>query len=393
MDLRLSDRVQRIKPSPTLAVTARAAELRDQGRDVIGLGAGEPDFTTPEPIRKAAAAAIEAGHTKYTPVDGIAPLKRAICDKFQRDNGLSYAPEEVMVSCGGKQVVFNLALALLQEGDEAVIPAPYWVSYPDIVKLAGAEPVTIETDDAAAFKITPEQLDAALSERTRLLVLNSPSNPTGAVYSAEELSQLADVLRRYPQVAILTDDIYEKILLGEAPFTNILQVAPDLKGRTVVLNGVSKAYAMTGWRIGYAAGPAEVIAAMKKLQSQSTSNPAAVSQYAALAALESGDDLLGPMVQAFRERHDFVANALNGLPHVSCRRADGAFYVFPSFHRAIEALGLADDVALATHILDEAGVALVPGSAFGAPGYMRLSFATDLETLQQAMDRLHTLLN
>jgi len=393
LDLRLSDRVQRIKPSPTLAVTARAAELRDQGRDVIGLGAGEPDFTTPEPIRKAAAAAIEAGHTKYTPVDGIAPLKRAICDKFQRDNGLSYAPEEVMVSCGGKQVVFNLALALLQEGDEAVIPAPYWVSYPDIVKLAGAEPVTIETDDAAAFKITPEQLDAALSERTRLLVLNSPSNPTGAVYSAEELSQLADVLRRYPQVAILTDDIYEKILLGEAPFTNILQVAPDLKGRTVVLNGVSKAYAMTGWRIGYAAGPAEVIAAMKKLQSQSTSNPAAVSQYAALAALESGDDLLGPMVQAFRERHDFVANALNGLPHVSCRRADGAFYVFPSFHRAIEALGLADDVALATHILDEAGVALVPGSAFGAPGYMRLSFATDLETLQQAMDRLHTLLN
>jgi aspartate aminotransferase len=213
------------------------------------------------------------------------------------------------------------------------------------------------------------------------------------VYSAEELGQLADVLRRYPQVAILTDDIYEKILLDDTPFTNILQIAPDLKGRTVVLNGVSKAYAMTGWRIGYAAGPAEVIAAMKKLQSQSTSNPAAVSQYAALAALESGDDLLGPMVQAFRERHDFVADALNRLPHVSCRRADGAFYVFPSFHRAIEALGLADDVALATHILDEAGVALVPGSAFGAPGYMRLSFATDLETLQQAMDRLNTLLN
>jgi len=392
LDLRLSDRVQRIKPSPTLAVTARAAELREQGRDVIGLGAGEPDFTTPEPIRKAATEAIEAGHTKYTAVDGIAPLKRAICEKFQRDNGLAYAPEEVMVSCGGKQVVFNLALALLQQGDEAVIPAPYWVSYPDIVKLAGAEPVTIETDDTAGFKITAEQLEAALSERTRLLILNSPSNPTGAVYSRPELDQLAEVLRKYPQVAILTDDIYEKILLGDLPFANILDAAPDLKERTVVLNGVSKAYAMTGWRIGYAAGPAELIAAMKKLQSQSTSNPAAVSQYAALAALESGDTLLGPMVEAFRERHEFVADALNALPGVSCRRAAGAFYVFPSFHGAIEALGLTDDMALATFLLDEAGVALVPGSAFGAPGYMRLSFATDLDTLKQAMDRLQGLL-
>ena len=388
MDLRLSDRVQRIQPSPTLAVTARAAELRDQGRDVIGLGAGEPDFTTPEPIRKAAAAAVEAGHTKYTPVDGIAPLKRAVIDKLRRDNGLGYAPEEVMVSCGGKQVVFNLALALLQEGDEAVIPAPYWVSYPDIVKLAGAEPVTIPTDDTGGFKITAHQLESALSERSRLLILNSPSNPTGAVYTAGELEALAEVIRKHPQLVILTDDIYEKILLGALPFANILSVAPDLKERTVVLNGVSKAYAMTGWRIGYAAGPRDLIGAMKKLQSQSTSNPAAVSQHAALAALESGDELIRPMAEAFRERHNYVAEALNALPYVSCRRAEGAFYVFPSFHEAIKALGLADDVALATHLLDSAGVALVPGSAFGAPGYMRLSFATDLDSLKEAMDRL-----
>jgi aspartate aminotransferase len=392
LDLRLSDRVQRIQPSPTLAVTARAAELRDQGRDVIGLGAGEPDFTTPQPIRQAAADAVEAGHTKYTPVDGIAPLKRAIIDKFRQDNGLEYAPEEVMVSCGGKQVVFNLALALLQEGDEAVIPAPYWVSYPDIVKLAGAEPVSIATDDTAGFKITAHQLERALTERSRLLVLNSPSNPTGAVYSETELQALAEVIRRHPQLVVLTDDIYEKILLGALPFANILSVAPDLKDRTVVLNGVSKAYAMTGWRIGYAAGPRDAIGAMKKLQSQSTSNPAAVSQYAALAALESGDELIGPMVEAFRERHNYVAEALNALPYVSCRRAEGAFYVFPSFHEAIQALELADDVALATHLLDTAGVALVPGSAFGAPGYMRLSFATDLSSLKDAMDRLYRVL-
>ncbi|MEF8792680.1 pyridoxal phosphate-dependent aminotransferase [Thiohalorhabdus sp.] len=389
MDLRLSDRVQRIQPSPTLAVTARAAELRDQGRDIIGLGAGEPDFTTPEPIRRAAAEAAEAGHTKYTPVDGIPALKRAIIDKFRADNDLSYAPEEVMVSCGGKQVVFNLALALLQEGDEAVIPGPYWVSYPDIVKLAGAEPVTIPTDDTAGFKITAHQLENALSDRSRLLILNSPANPTGAVYTEDELQALATVIRNQPQLVILTDDIYEKILLGAFPFANILSVAPDLKQRTVVLNGVSKAFAMTGWRIGYAGGPRGLIGAMKKLQSQSTSNPAAVSQHAALAALEADDALIQPMVDAFRERHNYVAEALNTLPYVSCRRAEGAFYVFPAFHEALKALGLEDDLALATHLLDTAGVALVPGSAFGAPGYMRLSFATDLDSLRQAMDRLH----
>jgi len=393
LDLRLSDRVQRIQPSPTLAITARAAELREQGRDVIGLGAGEPDFTTPEPIRKAAAAAIEAGHTKYTPVDGIAPLKRAITDKLRTDNGLSYAADEVMVSCGGKQVVFNLALALLQEGDEAVIPAPYWVSYPDIVKLTGADPVTIATDDTAGFKVSAHQLENALTERSRLLIINSPSNPTGAVYTESELQALADVIRRHPQLVILTDDIYEKILLGALPFANILNVAPDLKERTVVLNGVSKAYAMTGWRIGYAAGPRDLIGAMKKLQSQSTSNPASVSQYAALAALESGDELIRPMAEAFRERHNFVAEALNTLPYVSCRRAEGAFYVFPAFHEAILALELDDDVALATYLLDEAGVALVPGSAFGTPGYMRLSFATDLDSLKDAMARLEKALS
>ncbi|KPV40093.1 aspartate aminotransferase [Thiohalorhabdus denitrificans] len=388
MALRLSDRVQRIQPSPTLAVTARAAELRDQGRDVIGLGAGEPDFTTPEPIRAAAKAAIDGGHTKYTPVDGMASLKRAITAKFRTDNGLEYGSDEVIVSTGGKQVVYNLAQALLQEGDEAVIPAPYWVSYPDIVKLAGAEPATIETDDTAGFKISAYQLDSALNERTRLLILNSPSNPTGALYSEAELEALAEVLRKHPQVVILTDDIYEKILLGSTPFRNILNVAPDLKDRTVVLNGVSKAFAMTGWRIGYAAGPRDLIGAMKKLQSQSTSNPASISQHAALAALESDPELIQPMVEAFRERHNFVSEALNALPYVSCRRAEGAFYLFPSFHSATEALGLEDDVALATHLLDQAGVALVPGSAFGAPGYLRLSFATDLDSLKAAMDRI-----
>ncbi|MFA9462030.1 pyridoxal phosphate-dependent aminotransferase [Thiohalorhabdus sp. Cl-TMA] len=392
MALRLSNRVQRIQPSPTLAVTARAAELREQGHDVIGLGAGEPDFTTPEPIRAAAKTAIDAGHTKYTPVDGMASLKKAICEKFRTDNALEYTPEEVIASSGGKQVVFNLVQALLEEGDEAVIPAPYWVSYPDIVKLAGAQPVSIETDDTAGFKISPQQLEEALGERSRLLILNSPSNPTGAVYSAEELKDLAEVLRQYPQVVILTDDIYEKILLGEKTFRNIVNVAPDLKDRTVVLNGVSKAYAMTGWRIGYAAGPREVIAAMKKLQSQSTSNPASISQHAAVAALQSDPDLIRPMVEAFRERHDYVSEALNRLPHVSCRRAEGAFYLFPAFHDAIEALGLADDVSLATHLLDQAQVALVPGSAFGAPGYMRLSFATDMESLRTAMDRLGRIL-
>ena len=392
MGLRLSDRIQRIQPSPTLTITARAAELREQGRDVIGLGAGEPDFPTPEPIRRAAAAAIEAGHTKYTPVGGIAPLKEAIREKFHRDNGLDYGSDEVMVSCGGKQVVFNLALALLQEGDQAVIPAPYWVSYPDIVRLAGGRPVVIETNESSGFKITACQLEAVLNDYTRLLILNSPSNPTGAVYTERELTVLADVLRRHPHVAILTDDIYEKILLGDSPFRNILNVAPDLKDQTVVLNGVSKAFAMTGWRIGYAAGPAEVIGAMTKLQSQSTSNPASVSQHAALAALESDPGLIRPMVEAFRERHEYLVQALNGLPGVSCRRADGAFYLFPSFHQAIDHLGLNDDVALATHLLDEAGVALVPGSAFGAPGYMRLSFATDLDTLKEAMDRLGTAL-
>ncbi|MFP4560812.1 MAG: pyridoxal phosphate-dependent aminotransferase [Thiohalorhabdus sp.] len=392
MALRLSDRVQRIQPSPTLAVTARAAELRDQGRDVIGLGAGEPDFVTPEPIRAAAKAAIDGGQTKYTPVDGMASLKRAIAAKFRNENGLEYGSDEVIVSSGGKQVVYNLAQALLQEGDEAVIPAPYWVSYPDIVKLTGAEPVTIETDDTAGFKISAYQLDSVLNERSRLLILNSPSNPTGAVYSEAELEALAEVLRKHPQVVVLTDDIYEKILLGPTPFRNILNVAPDLKDRTVVLNGVSKAFAMTGWRIGYAAGPRDLVAAMKKLQSQSTSNPASISQHAALAALESDPELIEPMVEAFRERHNYVSEALNALPYVSCRRAEGAFYLFPSFHSAIEALGLEDDVALATHLLDRAGVALVPGSAFGAPGYMRLSFATDLDSLKAAMDRIGTVL-
>ncbi len=392
MEKRLADRVQRIQPSPTLAITNRANELRTRGYDIIGLGAGEPDFPTPEPIQRAATEAAKAGHTHYTPVDGIAPLKQAIRDKLHRENGLDYADEEVMASCGGKQVAFNLALSILQEGDEAIIPAPYWASYPDIVKLAGAAPVIIQTDGREAFKLTPAQLKGALTERTRLLVLNSPSNPTGAIYTREELSTLAEVIRPHPQVVVLTDDIYERILLGSVPFTNVLNVASDLRDRTVILNGVSKTFAMTGWRIGYAAGPQDLIGAMRKIQSQSTSNPASISQYAAIAALQSEPELIRPMVDAFRQRHDYVAEALNGLPYVSCRRAQGAFYLFPAFHQAIQALDLPDDTALAQYLLDEAGVALVPGSAFGAPGYMRLSFASHLDNLRDAIDRLNRIL-
>ncbi len=389
MEIPLSERVRCIQPSPTLAVTAYAAELRAQGYDIINLGAGEPDFTTPEPIRRAAHGAIDAGHTHYTAVDGIPALKQAVRDKLQRDNDLEYQPEEVIVSCGGKQVIFNLALAILEPGDQVIIPAPYWVSYPDIVKLAGAEPVPLMAEQEAGFKITPSQLAQALSERSRLLVLNSPTNPTGAVYTAEELAALADVLRYYRQVVILSDDIYEKILF-QGSFHNILNVAPELKARVVVLNGVSKAYAMTGWRIGYAAGPAELVAAMKKIQSQSTSNPASISQHAALAALNEGAGLIQPMVDAFHQRHDYLVGALNQLPGISCRPADGAFYLFPSFHAVLrDRPDLEDDVALARHLLGRAGVALVPGSAFGAPGYMRLSFATELDALKEAITRLH----
>ncbi|UDL03627.1 pyridoxal phosphate-dependent aminotransferase [Marinobacter sp. CA1] len=393
MDLQLSSRVQAIKPSPTLAVTNKAAELRAAGQDIIGLGAGEPDFDTPDHIKNAAIEAINAGQTKYTAVDGTPALKQAIIAKYKRDNGLDYEPNQILVSSGGKQSFFNLALAVLNPGDEVVIPAPYWVSYPDMVLVAEGKPVVIETSAETRFKITPEQLDNALNERTRLFVINSPSNPSGMAYTLDELKALAAVLMKYPQVMIATDDMYEPILWTGQPFCNILNAEPALYDRTFVLNGVSKAYSMTGWRIGYAAGPAKIIGAMKKIQSQSTSNPSSVSQAAAQAALDGPQECVGEMVKAFRERHDYLVAALNELPGVECLQGDGTFYVFPSFQGAIDTNdGISTDVELAEKLLQEAGVALVPGSAFGAPGHMRLSFATGLDVLKEAVARLKKVL-
>jgi aspartate aminotransferase len=387
--LTLANRVQRVKPSPTLAVTARVAELRAAGKDIIGLGAGEPDFDTPDHIRAAAIKAINDGFTRYTAVDGTPGLKQAIIAKFKKDNGLAYELEQVLVSCGGKQSFFNLAQALLNPGDEVIIPAPYWVSYPDMVRLADGEPVIVRAGVEAGFKMAPEQLEAAITPRTRLVVINSPSNPTGVAYTRAELAALGDVLKHCPQVLIATDDMYEHILWSAEPFCNILNSCPELYERTIVLNGVSKVYAMTGWRIGYAGGPAELIKAMKKVQSQSTSNPTSISQVAAQAALEGDQSCIEPMVKAFRERHAYVVGALNGIPGVKCLPADGTFYCFPHVQPVIDRLkGIHNDVEFAEYLLEAAGVALVPGSAFGAPGYVRISFATSLKILKEAMKRL-----
>ncbi|MDD3449141.1 MAG: pyridoxal phosphate-dependent aminotransferase [Gammaproteobacteria bacterium] len=388
MDVQLSTRVQSIKPSPTLSITARAAELRAAGKDIIGLGAGEPDFDTPEHIKEAAIKAIRDGFTKYTAVDGTAGLKQAVIAKFERDNGLNYAPNQILVSSGGKQSFYNMAQALLNPGDQAIIPAPYWVSYPDMVLLAGAEPVIIPAGLEQGFKITPAQLEAAITPATRLFVINSPSNPTGAAYSRGELAALGEVLLRHPQVLVATDDMYEHILWTGAPFVNILNACPELYDRTIVLNGVSKAYSMTGWRIGYAGGPAKLIGAMKKIQSQSTSNPASISQAAAQAALEGDQSCVGVMVKAFKERHDFVVETLNAIPGVRCRPSDGTFYAFPNVEGVIEGLdGVEDDLELAERLITDAGVAMVPGTAFGAPGCIRLSFATSMEKLDAALGR------
>jgi aspartate aminotransferase len=388
-EITLANRVQRVKPSPTLSITARVAELRAAGKDIIGLGAGEPDFETPDHIKAAGIEAIRSGFTRYTAVDGTPGLKKAIIAKFHRDNGLDYTAEQILVSCGGKQSFFNLCQALLNSGDEVIIPAPYWVSYPDMVRLADGEPVVIRAGAESGFKITPAQLNAAITDRTRLCVINSPSNPTGVAYTRDELAGLGEVLRAHPQVLIATDDMYEHIIWSEEPFSNILNPCPDLYDRTIVLNGVSKVYAMTGWRIGYAGGPASLIRAMKKVQSQSTSNPTSISQVAAQAALDGDQSCIAPMLKAFRERHDFVVGALNAIPGVECLPADGTFYCFPQFQSVIDRLDtVSDDLGLAEYLIEEAGVALVPGSAFGAPGYMRLSFATGLDVLKDALGRL-----
>jgi aspartate aminotransferase len=389
MTHKLSNRVKAVKPSPTLAITARAAELKAAGQDVIGLGAGEPDFDTPDHIKQAAIEAINAGKTKYTPVDGTASLKQAVIDKFKRDNGFDYAADQILVSSGGKQSFYNLAQAVLDDGDEVIIPAPYWVSYPDMVLLAGGIPVIAKAGANQNFKITPGQLRGLINENTRLFVINSPSNPTGMAYTKEELKALCEVLLEYPKILVATDDMYEHILWTEQPFVNILNVCPELYDRTLVLNGVSKAYSMTGWRIGYAAGPVEIIKAMKKVQSQSTSNPCSISQAAAEAALNGPQECIGEMLTAFKERHDYVVERLNNIPGVECLPADGTFYVFPNITGMLENLAdVSNDLELAELLIERAGVALVPGTAFGAPGHMRISIATSLENLTSALDRI-----
>jgi aspartate aminotransferase len=393
MSIKLSARVQSVKPSPTLAVTARANEMRAAGKDVIGLGAGEPDFDTPDHIKEAAIKAINDGFTKYTAVDGTAGLKKAIIDKFKRDNGFDYAPEEILVSCGGKQSFYNLAQAILDPGDEVIIPVPYWVSYPDMTLLAGGVPVLAQAGADQKFKITPAQLQAAITDKTRLFVINSPSNPTGMAYSTEELAALGEVLLDHPRIIVATDDMYEHILWDGAEFVNILNACPALRDRCMVLNGVSKAYSMTGWRIGYAAGPADVIRAMKKIQSQSTSNPTSISQVAAQAALEGPQECIGEMLKAFKERHDYVVDRLNAMPGVECLPTDGTFYCFPRVQEAINSIdGVNNDVELSEHLIEQAGVALVPGSAFGLGGHVRISIATSMENLISALDRLEKVL-
>ena len=388
MTVVVSRRAQRVKPSPTLAVTALAARLKSEGKDVIGLGAGEPDFDTPAHISAAGVQAITSGFTRYTNVDGIPELKDAIIAKFKRDNNISYERKQVLVSSGAKQTIFNLCLAVLDEGDEAIIPAPYWVSYPDMVLLADGVPVMPYAGPEQGYKITPAQLEAAITPRTRLLLINSPSNPTGAAYSAAEWRALGAVLLKHPRIVIGTDDMYEKIYWGTEPFTSLLTVVPELYDRTVTINGCSKAYAMTGWRIGYCGGPAEVVAAMATIQGQSTSNAASMSQKAAVAALTGDQTCVATMNKAFKERHDYFVAALNTLPGVSCHPAQGAFYAFADVRQAIRNLGLKDDNALAEHLIHNAGVAVVAGSGFGAPGHIRMSFACSREMLEKAVSRM-----
>jgi aspartate aminotransferase len=391
----VADRLKVIKPSPTLAVSAKAAKLKAEGKDVIAMGAGEPDFDTPQFIKDAAIAAINKGLTKYTPAGGTPSLKRAIIAKFRNENGLDYTDKQILVSVGGKQTSFNLCLALLNPGDEAIIPAPYWVSYPDMAMMADARPVFISTGIEQGFKVTAQQLERAITPKTRLLWINSPSNPTGAVYTAEELQALGAVLRKHPRIVIASDDMYEHILLDGSKFVNILNVCPDLYDRTVTMNGVSKAYSMTGWRIGYCGGPQELIEAMENVQSHSTSNPTSISQYAAEAALTGDQSCIDPMAAAFKERARVVTEGLNRIPGVKCLMPAGAFYAFPDCRDAIRTLhadgriAAPTDLALCDYLLAQPkAVAAVPGSAFGAEGYLRISFATSMENIKKAVERM-----
>lgn len=387
---RLSKRVNRVKPSLTLIITAKSAELKRAGKDIISLGAGEPDFGTPEHIKTAGIKAIESEKTRYTAVDGIPELKDAIIAKFKRDNRLSYQANQILVSSGGKQSFYNLCQAVLNDGDEVIIPAPYWVSYPDMALLAGGEPVIVEAGIEQGFKITAKQLAGAITSKTKLLVLNSPSNPTGAIYSAEELKQIGNILVKHPNIIIASDDMYEHIILREKTFTNILEVSPELTDRTIVMNGVSKAYSMTGWRIGYAAGPVDLIAAMRKVQSQSTSNPCSISQYASVEALNGSQECIQTMLTQFKKRHLFVVERINQIPGFKCIHADGAFYAFMNVEKAMQQKGFTTDADMATAILEQVEVAVVPGSAFGADKHLRISFATSMDNLINALDRIES---
>ncbi|MES2490750.1 MAG: pyridoxal phosphate-dependent aminotransferase [Pseudomonadota bacterium] len=388
MELKLSERVGRIKPSPTLAVTAKAGELKAQGKDVLSLGAGEPDFDTPQHIKDAAYKAIESGFTKYTPVGGTPALKKAIIEKMKRDNALDFKPNQVVVSVGGKQACYNLCQALLNPGDEVIVPAPYWVSYPDMVLLADGTPVFIETSAATRFKITAAQLEAAITPRTRMIWLNSPSNPSGMAYTKAELLALGEVLRKHPNIVIASDDMYEKILWAAEPFSNIVNVCPDLYDRTVIIHAVSKTYSMTGWRIGWACGPAKLITAMNDIQSQSTSNPTSIAQVAAEAALSGDQTCVTTMVTAFKARHDALVIDLNTVPGIKCLPGDGTFYVFPNVEGLMAKLGCKTDLELSDLLLEKHLLAVVPGSAFGTPGHVRLSFATSDKVLKGSVERL-----
>ena len=388
----ISDSLKRIKPSPTIAVTQKARELRATGKDVIGLGAGEPDFDTPDNIKDAAIKAIKDGDTKYTAVDGTQILKQAIVDKFKRENNLNYSTDQITVGAGGKHVIYNLMMATLNKGDEVIIPAPYWVSYPDIVLLAGANPVVIECSEEQGFKLSAKDLESKINNNTKWLILNSPSNPTGACYSEQEIKNLSQVLKRNPHVNILSDDIYEHITYDGFKFFTIAQI-PEIKNKVVTMNGVSKSYAMTGWRIGYAAGDREIIKAIAKIQSQSTTNPSSISQAAAVEALNGKQDFISVRAKAFQERRDFVVNSLNAIEGINCIKPNGAFYVFPSCKGLIgkkdkNGKKITSDTDFVESLLENNEVAVVQGSAFGLEGFFRISYATSMDKLQEAMKRI-----
>jgi aspartate aminotransferase len=393
VSLAVSQRVLRVKPSPTVALTGRVAQLKAEGKDIIGLGVGEPDFDTPVHIADAGVDAIRKGHTRYTPLEGTAELKDAIIAKFKRENGLEYKRSQVLISTGAKQTIFNLVLALVNPGDEVVVPAPYWVSYPDMVLLADGVPVTPYAGADQGYKITPAQLESAITPKTRLFILNSPSNPTGAAYTRAELRALGEVLMRHPRVVICTDDMYEHIYWAKEPFVSLASVCPELYDRTVTTNGVSKSFAMTGWRIGYCGGPVELVTAMGTIQSQSTSNASSIAQKAAVVALNGDQSCVREMNQQFQRRHDFIVAGLNKLPGVSCLEGAGTFYAFANVEKAMRILGVKDDNAFAEHLLVHAGVAVVPGSGFGGPGHMRLSFATSMQMLEEALRRIDKVLS